>query len=314
VIDFIQGRTELASCTFGEGTDLQILKHRQLREDPATLRNMGDSEIHDFMGGQLFDLLPQVGNLALPRRLDTRYGLQKGALPCTVRPDCDDRLLLSYSQFETENGLKLSIEDINAFDIQHTIPTPFVLILHAQVGFDHFLIRCNFLGCSLGDHFSVVKHGHPFDEVHQGIHNVFHPYNRDAQFGVDLLENIGGRLDFFPIQSTHDLVSEKELWFGSQHSGHLQAPQIAGSEFVGHGIGRNLHESPQIPNYGPPGKGVRLKPGMVLAIEPMINQGESAVEILEDGWTAVTKDRLLSAHFEHSVAITENGPEILSLR
>ena len=83
-------------------------------------------------------------------------------------------------------------------------------------------------------------------------------------------------------------------------------------EFVGHGIGRSLHESPQIPNYGLPGLGVRLSPGMVLAIEPMINQGEQDVEILEDGWTAVTKDRSRSAHFEHSIAITENGPEILS--
>jgi len=85
-------------------------------------------------------------------------------------------------------------------------------------------------------------------------------------------------------------------------------------EFVGHGIGRSLHESPQIPNYGSPGLGVRLKAGMVLAIEPMINQGDSGVEILEDGWTAVTKDRRLSAHYEHSIAITDNGPEILSRR
>ena len=83
-------------------------------------------------------------------------------------------------------------------------------------------------------------------------------------------------------------------------------------EFVGHGIGRNLHESPQIPNYGSPGLGARLRPGMVFAIEPMINQGEHDVEILEDGWTAVTKDRSRSAHFEHSIAITENGPKILS--
>ncbi len=83
-------------------------------------------------------------------------------------------------------------------------------------------------------------------------------------------------------------------------------------EFVGHGIGRSLHESPQIPNYGPPGLGVRLRPGMVFAIEPMINQGEHEVEILEDGWTAVTRDRSRSAHFEHSIAITKNGPEILS--
>ncbi len=83
-------------------------------------------------------------------------------------------------------------------------------------------------------------------------------------------------------------------------------------EFVGHGIGQRLHESPQIPNYGPPGKGVKLKPGMVFAIEPMINQGRAEVEILEDRWTAVTIDRMLSAHFEHTVAITHNGPVILT--
>lgn len=84
-------------------------------------------------------------------------------------------------------------------------------------------------------------------------------------------------------------------------------------EFVGHGIGQHLHESPQIPNYGPPGKGVRLRPGMVLAIEPMINSGRPDVEILEDQWTAVTLDRKISAHFEHTVAVTENGPDILTL-
>jgi methionyl aminopeptidase len=83
-------------------------------------------------------------------------------------------------------------------------------------------------------------------------------------------------------------------------------------EFVGHGIGQQLHESPQIPNYGPAGKGVVLKPGMVFAIEPMINQGRAAVEILDDQWTAVTIDGKLSAHFEHTVAVTENEPDILT--
>lgn len=82
--------------------------------------------------------------------------------------------------------------------------------------------------------------------------------------------------------------------------------------FVGHGIGRELHESPQVPNFGTPGKGVRLKRGMVLAIEPMINVGVSDVIILNDGWTAVTKDGNLSAHFEHTVAITDDGPYVLS--
>lgn len=83
-------------------------------------------------------------------------------------------------------------------------------------------------------------------------------------------------------------------------------------EFVGHGIGRSLHEEPQIPNFGLPGVGVRLKAGMVLAIEPMINAGGSEVKILQDGWTAVTRDGSLSAHFEHTVAITETGPVILT--
>ena len=82
--------------------------------------------------------------------------------------------------------------------------------------------------------------------------------------------------------------------------------------FVGHGIGRELHEMPQIPNFGIPGTGVRLKSGMVFAIEPMVNAGESDVEILEDGWTAIAKDKSLSAHFEHTIVILEKEPEILT--
>jgi methionyl aminopeptidase len=80
------------------------------------------------------------------------------------------------------------------------------------------------------------------------------------------------------------------------------------TEFVGHGIGRQLHEEPQVPNYGKPGQGPRLQPGMVLAIEPMVNMGESAVRVLEDRWTAVTADGSLSAHFEHTIAIQPSGP------
>lgn len=83
-------------------------------------------------------------------------------------------------------------------------------------------------------------------------------------------------------------------------------------EFVGHGIGRSLHEDPQLPNYGTEGTGIRLKPGMVFAIEPMVNMGDSDVYIKQNGWTAATKDGSLSAHFEHTVAVTNNGPVILS--
>ncbi len=85
-------------------------------------------------------------------------------------------------------------------------------------------------------------------------------------------------------------------------------------EFVGHGIGTRLHEEPQVPNYGPPGRGPRLAEGMVLAIEPMVNQGRPAVRVLADGWTAVTVDGKLSAHFEHTVAVTRDGAEVLTLR
>lgn len=84
-------------------------------------------------------------------------------------------------------------------------------------------------------------------------------------------------------------------------------------DFVGHGIGRQLHEEPQVPNYGRPGQGPRLKPGMALAIEPMVNLGGSAVKVLKDGWTAVTCDGSLSAHFEHTITIEANGaPRILT--
>lgn len=88
-------------------------------------------------------------------------------------------------------------------------------------------------------------------------------------------------------------------------------------DFVGHGIGRELHEEPQIPNFIPPtgkGRGIRLCSGMVMAIEPMVNEGSERTKILEDGWTAVTYDGKLSAHFEHTVALTDNGPEILTER
>jgi len=83
-------------------------------------------------------------------------------------------------------------------------------------------------------------------------------------------------------------------------------------EFVGHGIGRSLHEDPQIPNFGPSGQGPRLKPGMVLAIEPMVNVGGSATVTQEDNWTAVTADGSLSAHFEHTIAVMPDGPWILT--
>jgi methionyl aminopeptidase len=84
-------------------------------------------------------------------------------------------------------------------------------------------------------------------------------------------------------------------------------------DFVGHGVGAKMHEDPSVPNYGTPGRGVRLLPGMTIAIEPMVNAGVYTVKTLKDGWTTVTTDGKLSAHFEHSIAITADGPVILTL-
>ena len=84
-------------------------------------------------------------------------------------------------------------------------------------------------------------------------------------------------------------------------------------EYVGHGIGTAMHEEPQVPNYGPSGRGMKLKEGLVLAIEPMVNAGGPETEVLADGWTVVTRDGRRSAHFEHTIAVTEHGPEVLTL-
>ena len=109
-----------------------------------------------------------------------------------------------------------------------------------------------------------------------------------------------------PGQRVGDLGAAAQAWTESQ------GYQVV-RDFVGHGVGRRLHEPPQIPNFGTPGTGPRLKAGMVLAIEPMVNAGVASVDLLEDGWTAVTQDGRRSAHFEHTVAITDNGPDILTL-
>jgi len=85
-------------------------------------------------------------------------------------------------------------------------------------------------------------------------------------------------------------------------------------EYVGHGVGRALHEDPQVPNYGDPGRGPQIKPGLVVAIEPMVNIGDWRTNVLEDGWTVVTADGTLSAHFEHTIAVTPDGPEVLTAR
>ncbi len=124
------------------------------------------------------------------------------------------------------------------------------------------------------------------------------------------------------------LVTEESLWAGIQQVrkgarlsdiGHAVQTVAEGAgfsvvrEYVGHGIGRAMHEEPQVPNYGQPGKGIKLKVGHVLAVEPMVNLGSAETQLNDDGWTVITADGSLSAHFEHSIAVTENGPEVLTV-
>src|SRR5207237_6727377 len=103
-------------------------------------------------------------------------------------------------------------------------------------------------------------------------------------------------------------------------SGHAGQQVVEGAgfsvvrEYLGHGIGRALHEDPQIPNYGDPGRGPVMKPGLVVAVEPMVNGGDWRTRVLADRWTVVTADGSLSAHFEHTIALTEDGPEVLTAR
>ena len=123
-------------------------------------------------------------------------------------------------------------------------------------------------------------------------------------------------------------VTEESLWAGIQHVrsgarltdiGHAVQTVAEGAgfavvrEYVGHGIGRAMHEEPQVPNYGEPGKGIKLKVGHVLAVEPMVNLGSCETQLNDDGWTVITADGSLSAHFEHSIAVTDDGPDVLTV-
>jgi methionyl aminopeptidase len=115
-------------------------------------------------------------------------------------------------------------------------------------------------------------------------------------------------------------ISEIRLGNRLSDIGHAVQQVVEGAgfnvvrEYVGHGIGRSLHEDPQIPNYGNPGRGPELKPGLVVAVEPMVNLGDWRTRVLPDGWTVITADGSLSAHFEHTIAVTDDGHEVLTAR
>lgn len=158
------------------------------------------------------------------------------------------------------------------------------------------------------------------DNVSIDIGAVINGYNGDAAVTVPV-----GEIDA-EVQRLLD-VTEESLYKGIENAivgnrlsdishavqSHVESHGFSVvRDYVGHGIGRNMHEDPQVPNYGSPGRGPRLKSGMTLAIEPMVNLGTYEVKTLDDGWTVVTLDGKRSAHFEHSIAITDGKPEILT--
>jgi len=187
-------------------------------------------------------------------------------------------------------------------------------------------------------------HGYPATVCASVNEQVVHgiPSNRPLVVGDIVSIDMGAKLDGFygdcavtvPVETVSSQAAEllrvtEEALFrgidavrpgarvsdiGAAVQGHVEAQGFSVvREFVGHGIGTALHEEPQIANYGPAGHGPRLSEGMVIAIEPMVNAGKAAVKVLSDGWTAVTKDKSLSAHFEHTVVVTREGCEILTL-
>jgi methionyl aminopeptidase len=151
-------------------------------------------------------------------------------------------------------------------------------------------------GVIIDGYYSDCAVTHAVGKISAGVEKLLRVTEASLYAAIDKAV-VGGRL--FDISNAVQVMCEAEGY------GVVR-------EFVGHGIGKSMHEDPQVPNYGDPGKGPRLKAGMVLAIEPMINLGSHEVKVLEDGWTAITIDGSVSAHFEHTVAITNDGPVILT--
>ncbi|SHK27939.1 type I methionyl aminopeptidase [Tepidibacter formicigenes] len=163
----------------------------------------------------------------------------------------------------------------------------------------------------------VLKEG---DIISIDIGAFYKGYHGDAAktYGVGMISNEDKKLIEVTKQSFYEGIKFAKLGYRLSDISHAVQAFVEKNgfsivrDFVGHGIGSKLHEDPQIPNYGPPGKGPRLQEGMVLAIEPMVNAGSYHVKILSDGWTSVTIDGKKSAHYEHTIAITGDEPLILT--
>lgn len=174
-------------------------------------------------------------------------------------------------------------------EVVHGIPGPRKLREGDIVSID--------VGVNLNGYFGDAAITVPVGEVDQGAKRLLEVTERALYIGIEMAR-VGNRL--------FDISHAIQKWVEGKGFSVVR-------EFVGHGIGKNLHEEPQIPNFGSPGQGPRLEKGMVFALEPMVNEGTFEVKILSDGWTVVTADGKRSAHFEHTIAITDGQAEILSI-
>lgn len=173
-------------------------------------------------------------------------------------------------------------------EVVHGIPGPRKLREGDIVSID--------VGVNLRGYFGDAAITFPVGEIDQGAKRLLEATEKALHIGIGMAR-VGNRL--------HDISHAIQKWVEANGFSVVR-------DFVGHGIGRNLHEEPQIPNFGSPGQGPRLERGMVFALEPMVNEGSFEVKILSDGWTVVTTDGKRSAHFEHTIAITDGKAEILS--
>ncbi|MBM4340477.1 MAG: type I methionyl aminopeptidase [Deltaproteobacteria bacterium] len=220
--------------------------------------------------------------------------LSKRVAPGVMTRELDqvaEEIILSKGAFPAFKGYRnypatlcVSINE----EVVHGIPGPRTLREGDIVSID--------VGVNLRGYFGDAAITFPVGEIDQGAKGLLEATEKALHIGIGMAR-VGNRL--------HDISHAIQKWVESNGFSVVR-------DFVGHGIGRNLHEEPQIPNFGSPGQGPRLEKGMVFALEPMVNEGSYEVKILSDGWTVVTTDGKRSAHFEHTIAITDGEAEILS--
>ena len=251
--------------------------------------------------------------------LKTPEEIQKMRVACRLAAEVLDYIAPFVQPGVTTGELDRLCHDYMV-DVQHSIPAP---LNYAPPGYKPYPKSI----CTSINH--QVCHGVPGDKVLKkgDIVNVDITVIKDEYHGdTSRTFIVGGETSIVAkrlIQITHEC-----MWLGIEavrpgahlgDIGHAIQRHAEGNgfsvvrEFCGHGIGRNFHEDPQVLHYGRPGTGIELKPGMIFTIEPMINAGKAAISQLADGWTIVTKDRSLSAQFEHTVLVTDNGVEVLTV-